>query len=490
MVKSFLTRARHNMPAELCALAAILAAAVFFNLASCPALAKGPESVAEIAGPLHEAVVNISTTQKVKENQAVPTPDAPKGSPFEEFFDDFFSHPDQGAMQRVSSLGSGFVIDGSGLIITNNHVVENADEIVINFNDGSKLTVTEVVGKDAKTDIAVLRVKPKKTLTAVSFGDSGKMKVGDWVMAIGNPFGLGGSLTVGVISATHRDINSGPYDEFLQTDAAINRGNSGGPLFNMNGEVIGINTAIISPTGGSIGIGFAVPSNTVTHVIDQVKKYGETRRGWLGVRIQTVNEEFAESLGMSEPKGALIANVNPNGPAAAAGLELGDVVLSFDGQEVNTLRQLPRLVAQAEIGKEVEIVVQRKGDKRTLKVTVGRLEETPEPQPKPAEPEPKNNNLLLGMAISPMTDALRTLYKIHKKVDGVVITRVAPESPAGLKNLEAGNIILEVTHEKVRSPEDILARFKDLKTSNRKTALLLVADANGEMKFVALPFEE
>jgi serine protease Do len=490
MVVHFLAQVRRRVISGLATSFTVsVAATVFLVSAPGAARAKGPDSVAEIAGPLQEAVVNISTTQKTKESQSVPSPDAPKGSPFEEYFDDFFGHQDQGGVQRVSSLGSGFVIDSSGLIATNNHVVEGADEIIVNFNDGSKLTVTEIVGKDAKTDIAVLRVKPKKPLASVTFGDSGKMRVGDWVMAIGNPFGLGGSLTVGVISATRRDINAGPYDEFLQTDAAINRGNSGGPLFNMNGDVIGINTAIISPTGGSIGIGFAVPSNTAVHVIDQIRKYGETRRGWLGVRIQTVNEEFAESLGMSDAKGALVANVTPNGPAAAAGVELGDVVLSFDGQEVGAIRQLPRLVAQAEIGKEVELAILRKGEKRSMKVTVGRLEEAQEPQPKPAEPS-QSKKQSLGLSVAPMSDALRARYKIHKKIDGVVITGVEADSAAAQKNLAPGVVIVEATHEKVRSPEEFIARIGELKSLNRKTILLLVAGDDGEMKFVALPLAD
>jgi serine protease Do len=492
MVKSISANARHGAPTELNLLIIvwIALASVLSAFASRPAQARGPESVAEIAGPLHEAVVNISTSQKIKESQGVPPPDAPKGSPFEEFFDDFFSHRDPNGMQRVNSLGSGFVIDPSGLIATNNHVIEGADEIVASFNDGTKLTVTKVVGRDPKTDIAVLRVKPKKPLVSVKFGDSSKMRVGDWVMAIGNPFGLGGSLTVGVISATRRDINSGPYDEFLQTDAAINRGNSGGPLFNMNGKVIGINTAIISPTGGSIGIGFAAPSNTALHVIDQIKRYGETRRGWLGVRIQTVNEEFADSLGMSEAKGALVANVTPEGPAAAAGIALGDVILSFDGQDVSSLRQLPRLVAQAEIGREVEVVLLRDGQKRTMKVTVGRLEEETAPPPKPAETEQPQKQPLLGMSVAPLSDALRGRYKIHKKIEGVVITGVDADSPASQKNLEPGNVIVEITHEKVRSPRDVLTRFEELRALNRKTVLLLLSDNAGEMRFVALPLDD
>ena len=283
-------------------------------------LARGPDSVADVAEGLQDAVVNISTTQTLKGSaESTPSGPGPKGSPFEEFFDDFFDDEEKdGLPRKVSSLGSGFVIDPSGLIVTNNHVIEGADEIIINFTDGTKLKVAKILGHDPKTDLALLKVEPKKPLKAVTFGDSSKMRVGDWVMAIGNPFGLGGSVTVGIISATKRDINAGPYDDFLQTDAAINRGNSGGPLFNMDGQVIGVNTAIISPTGGSIGIGFAVPSNSAVQVVDQLKQYGETRRGWLGVHVQNVTDEIAASLGLQEPKGALVANVSPDSPAAAA----------------------------------------------------------------------------------------------------------------------------------------------------------------------------
>ena len=261
----------------------------------------GPQSVAPLAEKLIDAVVNISTSQTVKGPQGTPLPNVPKGSPFEEFFEDFFNKKGgrQPTDRKVSSLGSGFVIDAKeGLIVTNNHVIEGADEITINFHDGTKLKVDKVLGKDTKADLALLKVTPKKPLTAVVFGSSERMKVGDWVMAIGNPFGLGGSVTVGIISAKQRDIQSGPYDDFLQTDASINKGNSGGPLFSMDGEVIGVNTAIISPSGGSIGIGFAVPSDTAMAVVEQLKLFGETRRGWLGVKIQTVTDDIAETLGV------------------------------------------------------------------------------------------------------------------------------------------------------------------------------------------------
>jgi serine protease Do len=458
------------------------------------AQSRGPASVADIAERLQNAVVNISTTQKLKDSREVPLPEVPKGSPFEEFFEDFFDKQDRGrGGQRANSLGSGFVIDASGFIVTNNHVIEGADEIIVNFTDGSKLKVVQVVGRDSKTDLALLRVEPKKPLVAVNFGDSQKMRVGDWVMAIGNPFGLGGTVTVGVISATRRDINSGLYDEFLQTDAAINRGNSGGPLFNMEGEVVGINTAIISPTGGSIGIGFAVPSASASQVIAQLKEFGETRRGWLGVRIQTVTDEIAESLSIQETGGALIANVTAEGPAAAAGIQVGDIVLKFDGLDVTAMRQLPKLVAQTPIDKEVEVVVLRKGERKTFKVKIGRLEES-DPEggdktPKPAE-KPRKQSMLGGLSLASMSDELRSRYAIDSSVSGVVVTGVEPDSLAEEKEVHVGDVIVEVTHAQVKSPDELTARLGELRKLNRKTALLLVSSAQGEMNFVPIPLAE
>ncbi len=311
-------------------------------------------------------------------------PQLPEGSPFQEFLRRVlqgapgpgWSGRQGGAPRRVQSLGSGFVVDAEqGIVITNNHVIADADEIEVNFSDGGKLKA-ELVGTDPKTDIAVLKVDPKlRTLTAVKFGDSNQMRIGDWVMAIGNPFGLGGTVTVGIVSARNRDINSGPYDDFIQTDAAINRGNSGGPLFNMYGEVIGINTAIISPSGGSIGIGFSIPSQLAVSVVDQLREFGETRRGWLGVRIQTVTDEIAESLGMTDSKGALVAGIIKGGPVDNGSIQPGDVIIKFDGKEVDEMRDLPRAVAESPVGKAVDVVVVRKGSQQTVKVTLGRLED-------------------------------------------------------------------------------------------------------------------
>lgn len=473
-----------------------LAAGLVLTAPSMALAQRGPQSVAPVAEKLIEAVVNISTSQVARGPQGVPLPKVPKGSPFEEFFDDFFERrggrvpPSE---RRVSSLGSGFVIDGKeGLVVTNNHVIEGADEIIINFHDGSKLKVDKIIGKDSKTDIALLKVSPRKPLPSVAFGASAHMRVGDWVMAIGNPFGLGGSLTVGVISATQRDINAGPYDDFLQTDAAINNGNSGGPLFNMDGEVIGVNTAIISPTGGSIGIGFAVPSDIAHLVVDQLKEYGETRRGWLGVRIQSVTEDIAETLGVSENTGALVAAVTPDSPAAKAGLEVGDLILHFDGKEVTRMRGLPRIVAQTPIDKAVDVEVLRKGEKRIFQVTVGRLSEEDEinaglPQQQPEGPSSQSG--MIGLVVAPLTEELRAKYGLDAKVTGVVVTEVDPLGPAAEKNIKPGDVIVEAAQEPIETPQDLAARIEKVKKAGRSAVLLRVEDAKGELRFVAVPLQ-
>ena len=317
-------------------------------------------------------------------------PQLPPGSPFEEFFDDFFKNRRGGAPRAASkggelqprktnSLGSGFIIDTAGVVVTNNHVIADADEINVIMNDGTKIKA-ELVGVDKKTDLAVLKFKPVKPLVAVKFGDSDKLRLGEWVIAIGNPFSLGGSVTAGIVSARNRDISQGPYDSYIQTDASINRGNSGGPLFNLEGEVIGVNTLIISPTGGSIGIGFAVPSKTVAGVVDQLRQFGELRRGWLGVRIQQVTDEIAESLNIKPARGALVAGVDDKGPAKPAGIEPGDVVVKFDGKDIKEPKDLSRVVADTAVGKEVDVVIIRKGAEETRKVTLGRLEDTDKAQ--------------------------------------------------------------------------------------------------------------
>ena len=459
-----------------------------------------PESFADLAEGLLDAVVNISTSQKVTGSRGIPVPQVPEGSPFQEFFEDFFNRNQNGNGQRsrkVQSLGSGFVIDSSGIIITNNHVIADADEIVANFHDGSKLTA-QVIGRDPKTDIAVLKVEPGAPLKAVSLSNREDLRVGDWVMAIGNPFGFGGTVTVGIVSALERDINSGPYDKFIQTDASINRGNSGGPLFNLDGEVVGINTAIISPTGGSIGIGFAIPSELAIPVIDQLREFGETRRGWLGVRIQQVSDEIAESLGMDGARGALIAGVTEGGPAEESGLLPGDVVLKFDGKDVPEMRDLPRIVADTTVGKAVDVVVLRKGEEVTVKVTLGRLEEgekliasqeagegTDESEGASGKPEE-----VLGLLLGEITKEAREQYKIAEDVEGVLVAAVAPGSVAEEKRIAAGDVIVEVGQEKVATPSDVKNRVDELKKAGRKSALLLIASKNSELSFVPLRIDE
>ena len=458
------------------------------------AFQNGPTSVAPLAKKLIDAVVNIATSQTVKGPSGVPLPKVPKGAPFEDFFDDFFNkrggvpHEDR----RISSLGSGFVIDGKqGLIVTNNHVIEGAEEIEVNFHDGTKLKVDKIIGRDTKADLALLKVTPKKPLVDVKFGSSDKIEVGDWVMAIGNPFGLGGSVSMGIISAKSRDINSGPYDDYLQTDAAINKGNSGGPLFNMDGEVIGVNTAIISPTGGSIGIGFAVPSDTVANVIDQLKQYGEVRRGWLGIKIQSVTDDIAETLGLNESRGALIAAVTPDGPASKAGLEAGDVILKFDGKDVTTMRGLPRLVAQAPIGKGVDVELLRNGHHQTVQVTVGRLEATDDNDDNDlkdsGEQDLPPGAAIMGLKLSALTSALRQKYGLDSKIKGVVVEAVDPQSPASKKGIKPGDVIVEAAQVAVSDPEDVAASVDKVKKSGRKAVLLRVEDGKGDLRFVAVP---
>ncbi len=476
-----------------------LAALVTFGLgAGQPAAAQenGPKSVAPVAEKLIDAVVNISTSQIAKGPEGVPLPQVPKGSPFEDFFEDFFNKKGNRvppSERKVSSLGSGFVIDGTeGLVVTNNHVIDGADEIIVNFHDGSKLKVDKVIGRDTKTDLALLKVTPKKPLTAVGFGSSANLKVGDWVMAIGNPFGLGGSVTVGIISAKQRDINAGPYDDFLQTDAAINKGNSGGPLFNMDGQVVGVNTAIISPTGGSIGIGFAVPADTVTAVISQIKEYGQVKRGWLGVKIQSISEDIGESLGVPENTGALVAGVTPDSPAAKGGIEPGDVILKFDGKDVSTMRGLPKLVAQAQIGKSVEVEVLRQGQKKTLTVAVGMLddeESKPEPASKSGEEQPPApSTTVLGLVLAPLSDEARSRLGFDAKINGVLVTDIDPASEAASKNIRPGDVITEAQQEPVREIKDVEAAVEKVKKSGGKSVLLLVEDAKGDTRFVAIPF--
>jgi len=491
------------------AVAALLVTVSTAWLAPAPALAKGPDSLADLAAQVSDAVVNISATQTVeskrgKGGDVAPglPPGLPPGAPFDDLFEEFFKRrqgqggPDFAPRGRKSaSLGSGFVIDAAGLVITNNHVIADANEVTVIFNDGQKLKA-EIVGKDQKVDVAVLRVKPEKPLKAVKFGDSDKARVGDWVLAVGNPFGLGGSVTAGIVSARNRNIDSGPYDNYIQTDASINKGNSGGPLFNLDGEVIGINTAILSPSGGSVGIGFATPANTVSPVIEQLQKFGETRRGWLGVRIQNVDDAIAENLGLGSTRGALVAGVDDKGPSKPAGLKAGDVIVKFDGKAIKESRDLPKLVAATPVGKEIELVIVRGGKEQTKTIKLGRLEDGEKIASRgdsggdSGEPESTGAKSALGLEFSRLSDELRSRYQIKDSVKaGVLITSVDPRSDAAEKRLRPGEILLEINQEAVSDPAEAVKKIKALKDAGKKTALLIVANGQGDTHFVALSLE-
>jgi serine protease Do len=455
-----------------------------------PAIAARPQGYADLAERLLPMVVNISTSQTLRRrpaNEDAPAPQAPQGSPLDDFFKDFMDRGNR--PRRVQSLGSGFIIDAAGYVVTNNHVIDGADEITVILSDMSSLPAT-LVGKDDKTDLALLKVNSKQPLSVAKFGDSDKARVGDLVMAIGDPFGLGGTVTTGIVSARNRDINSGPYDDFIQTDAPINRGNSGGPLFNMDGDVIGINSAIYSPTGGSVGIGFAIPANAARNVVAQLKASGRIQRGWLGVRIQQVSDEIAETMGMDKPRGALIAGMTDGGPAAKAGVQNGDVVLAFDGRQVADNRALPRMVADAQIGKTVNMEVLRKGQRRTIPVTVQRLVEdekaasgdkTPAKPNAPKAPATVN----LGMTLAPMSPESRRRFRLDGKVEGVVVTEVDPDSPAGQKNIRPGDVITEVAQQKVTSPADVSMKLDAERKAGHKVVLLEVS-RGGELTFIGV----
>ncbi len=451
-----------------------------------------PESFADLAQGVSPSVVNITTSAVVAAN-AEGGPMVPKGSPFEELFKDFMDQqngqtPAPSEPRREEALGSGFVVSADGYIVTNNHVIEGADEISIEFFSGQRLDA-KLVGTDLKTDIALLKVETDAPLPFVAFGDSDAMRVGDWVMAMGNPLGQGFSVSAGIISARGREL-SGTYDDFLQTDAAINKGNSGGPLFNMEGQVIGVNTAILSPTGGSIGIGFSMASNVVSKVVDQLKEFGETRRGWLGVRIQDVTPDVAEAMGLAEAKGALVTDV-PDGPAKDAGLVAGDVILTFNDTPVDDVRDLTRTVADSPIGEAVPVVVMRDGTETTISVTLGRREtaeaEPAVAAPSDAAPAPVVSEVL-GMTLTPLDDDARQALGMAANTVGVLVTRVDVASEAYAKGLREGDLITEAGQRKVETVADLSDRVAEAKEAGRKSLLLLVR-SNGDPRFVALSIE-
>ena len=446
-----------------------------------------PESFADLAEELSPSVVNITTSTTIAGITDQARPQIPEGSPFEDLFRDFFNNGEGGQARprRSSALGSGFVISADGFIVTNNHVIDKADEIVIEFFDGKEL-VAELVGRDPKTDIALLKVEATEPLPFVGFGDSDIARVGDWVMAIGNPLGQGFSVSAGIISARNRTLRSGPYDDFIQTDAAINRGNSGGPLFNMNGEVIGVNTAIISPNGGSIGLGFSMSSRVVSRVVNQLKEYGETRRGWLGVQIQDIDSDMAEALGLEKVSGALVSGV-PDGPGADAGIVSGDVILSFDGVEVENTRGLVTIVGNADVGKVVDVIIFRDGKSKTIKVTLGRREAAEKEKivPTAKVPEKIKETEELGMKLLTINSETRTQLNLPEDLNGVAVLDVTETSDAFEKGIRAGDVIVEAGRTKVTDVNDITDIFENAISSGRKSILLLVQRGNNS-RFVGL----
>lgn len=455
-----------------------------------------PESFANLAETLLPSVVNISSTQVIQGQgqPGVELPQLPPGSPFEDLFRDFLERmrPEQQAPRQATSLGSGFIIDADGYVVTNYHVIAEAEEITVILQDNTRLAA-KVVGRDKLTDLALLKVEAGRKLPALEWGDSEKTRVGDWVLAIGNPFGLGGTVTAGIISARARNINVGPYDDFIQTDASINRGNSGGPMFDMDGRVIGINTAIFSPSGGSIGIGFAVPSAMARTVIDQLRTHGRTRRGWLGVRIDVVTEEIAESLGMKKARGALVRSLIDD--TAKNKIRPGDVIVSVEGQSVEEMTDLPRIIAAVPPGKEIKITVYRKGAEKEVTVKLGERElaekeREAQAESKAEEGKPKATGATLGMKLAPMSDTLRERFELKEDTEGVVIVDVVPNGPASEKRLRPGDVIVEVSQERVRVPADVVKRVDAARKAGRKSVFLLVERQGNPQFFVVRVDEE
>ncbi|HUZ63190.1 MAG TPA: DegQ family serine endoprotease [Acetobacteraceae bacterium] len=497
------------MRAVLCR--SIRVAGVLVMLFAAPAFARGvPSSFADLAAKLLPSVVNISSTETLAAGAHMPNmPGVAPGSPFEKFLHQFLKDHGQGnkgggnggnnngnrGPEKLQKLGSGFIIGASGIIVTNNHVIDHANTIKVTLHDGSTFTA-KLLGHDDTTDLAVLKISAGHPLPFVSFGDSAKARIGDWVLAIGNPYGLGGSVSAGIVSARGRNIQQGPYDDFIQTDAAINRGNSGGPLFNMDGQVIGINTAIYSPSGGSIGIGFAIPADLAKVVVAQLRQYGKARRGWLGVRIQSVTPDIAAALGLPHAEGALVAGVIDGGPAAGAKIASGDVILRFNNAPVQDMHSLPRMVAETAIGSTVPVEVWHKGKSVTLQIkltqmpaepTLAALATPPKPKPAPAPSLPEIAGL--GLHLAPLSPALRDKYQVRADLNGVVVTAVKPGSPAAKNGVTAGDVIVEVQQFDVRTPQDVQARIKAVRQQKRPSVLMLVEGGAGT-RWVPLPLKQ
>ncbi len=502
-----MTTAKRNFPARRfmvrhIAGAGLLAAAAMLPVPATVGPAKAQTlsdvSVADIAEDLLPSVVNISISEGGgPSGDTRPMPDVPEGQPFEDLFKDFFEGEEGPRSRQYSSLGSGFIIDPSGIIVTNNHVIDNADTIEVTLSDGTSLDAT-LLGVDDKTDLAVLKVEPDEPLPAVKFGDSRKVRIGEWVLAIGNPFGLGGSVTLGIVSARGRELD-GPYDNFIQTDAAINKGNSGGPLFNMDGEVIGINTAILSPSGGSIGIGFSVPSELAENIIDQLIEYGRTRRGWIGIRVLEVSDAVAASLGADDPAGVAVGSIIEGGPSDGGPLKEGDIILTFDGQPVDSPRDLPRFVAEGRIGEPMDVEIIRDGERMTVQVTPQLLEEPEEseatlvPDDEPSSGDdavmPGLPVSLYGMTLAELDGNGRALYQIDGDVEGVLITEVEEGSAAANEGLMPGMVIAEVGQDAVTTPQEVRSRIVELISEGRRSVSIMVAEPDGTLVIKSLVLE-
>lgn len=462
----------------------IIAISGFTLIVSSPVLAAFPEDgFSDIAKATMPAYVDVITSKQIQGN-AAPQQD-PDGAPMPELFRDFFGQLPQD--QRVGA-GSGFIINSSGIIVTNNHVIDGADQVAVRLQDGTILDAT-IVGVDARTDLAVLKVEFESDLPFLTWGDSDAAEVGDWSLAIGNPFGLGPTMTLGIISARARDIsNAGPYVDFIQTDAPINRGNSGGPLLNVDGQVIGINSMIFSPTGASVGIGFAIPSKLAERIVEQLIEFGRPRRGWLGVRIQRINLEIAEGLGLEEATGALIAQVDPDGPAGRAGIEPGDVILSFDGKTIPQVRALQRVVADTEINSVVNVEIWRDRSKQTIRLRIGELTEVAEAALMDV-PRTQVATDYLGMDLAEVTPQLREQFDLTLDSSGVLVTGVKASSVAAEKLIKPGDLILEVAQREVGTPEDVIRLVQLARQENRSSVLILLQERDGDRRFVALSLD-
>ncbi|HVZ00333.1 MAG TPA: DegQ family serine endoprotease [Dongiaceae bacterium] len=466
---------------------------------SAPMVQMVPASFADLAAKVTPAVVNISSTHVETADDQPDMPfNVPKGSPFEQFFQQFMQQQGKhNPMKRkATALGSGFVIDPSGYIVTNNHVIESATEIQVTTNDGTDYPA-KLIGADSKTDLALLKIEPKKPLTAVQFGDSDKARVGDWVLAIGNPFGLGGTVTTGIISARSRDIHEGPFDDFLQIDASINQGNSGGPTFNMNGDVVGINTAIFSPSGGSVGIGFAIPSNLAKPILAELKDKGAIQRGWLGVEIQQVTPEIASAMGLDEAKGALVASVQPDSPASRAQLQPGDVILSFNGQSVHEMRDLPRLVAETDPNSKVDLGILRDKKQLSVSTTIGKLKD--DNQVASNDQQSQDNGqadsgtagvevTALGATLAPVTQETRQQFNLDEGVKGVVVADLDQDGPLADQGIRPGDVIKRVSDSDVQSPADV-KRLADRAKADKQQVLLMLVDRQGKSLFIAVKLD-